>query len=452
MKRSLITPGLLLFGSFLSWLQPDVYAAEPRGSKPLRPEMMQQWHQWRGPWGSGEAASNAVPPLQWNESMHVRWVADLPGEGTSTPVVWDDQIFVLSAEPTERKADAPPVADVTSKTIPPNVFYRFLVTSIDRGTGQVRWQKLATEEVPHEGKHHTHTYAAASPTTDGERLYASFGSRGIFCYTMDGQLLWQNDLGDMKTRFGWGEAVNPSITGDTLIVNWDQEEGSFITALDAKTGQERWRRSRPNEVTSWNTPLITQFKGTTLAIVNGTHRARAYNVENGDVIWECGGQTTNAIPSPLQFDDFVVCMSGYRGAAAFAIPLTSTGDVTESSSLLWKHTQGTPYVPSPTICGSRLYFTAQTTDLMTCLDATTGRPVSERVRLNGPGNTYASPLAANGYVYFLGRNGTTVVVKDGSSPEIVATNTLSGTFDASPVAVGRQLFLRSWTGLYCIQE
>jgi outer membrane protein assembly factor BamB len=452
MNRFRTNLGLLLFGILLSSLQPEVGAAEPRGSKPLRPEMIQQWHQWRGPWACGEAASDASPPLHWNDSLHVQWVADLPGDGTSTPIVWDDQVFVLSAEATQRKSETPPVADATSKTIPPDVFYRFLVTSIDRGTGKVRWQKLATEQVPHEGKHNTHTYAAASPTTDGERLYASFGSRGIFCYSLEGELLWQKDLGDMKTRFGWGEAVNPSIAGDSLIVNWDQEEGSFITALDAKTGEERWRKSRPDEVTSWNTPLITQYNDRTLAIVNGTHRARAYDVENGDVIWECGGQTTNAIPSPLRFDDFVVCMSGYRGAASFAIPLNSTGDLTDSASLLWKHNQGTPYVPSPTISGSRIYFTAQTTDIMTCLDASTGQPISERMRLNGPGNMYASPLAANGYVYFLGRNGTAVVVRDGSSPEIIATNTLSGTFDASPVAIGRQLFLRSWTGLYCLQE
>lgn len=452
MQRSLTFFTTLLFVISCVGLQPGVSLADPPGNAPLNPEMVQNWHQWRGPFGNGEAAADAAPPIQWNETLNTGWVADLPGEGASTPVVWGDQVFVLSAEATERKADTPPVADAAAKTIPPDVFHQFIVTSIDRHTGKVRWQKVATEQVPHEGKHNTHTYAAASPTTDGERLYVSFGSRGIFCYTMEGDLLWQKDLGNMKTRFGWGETVNPSIAGESLIVNWDQEEGSFITSLNAKTGEELWRKSRTDEVTSWNTPLITQFNGKTLAIVNGTHRARAYDVQNGDVIWECGGQTTNAIPSPIRFGDFVVCMSGYRGAASFAIPLSSTGDVTNAPSLLWKHDQGTPYVPSPTVSGSRLFFTAQTTDVMSCIDLETGRPVSERLRLDGPGNMYASPLAANGFVYFIGRNGTAVVVRDDSSFEIVARNTIDGTFDASPVAVGRQLFLRSWTKLYCIQE
>jgi outer membrane protein assembly factor BamB len=174
-------------------------------------------------------------------------------------------------------------------------------------------------------------------------------------------------------------------------------------------------------------------------------------VSDGSVVWECGGQTINAIPSPIRFNDFVVCMSGYRGAASRAIPLTSVGDVTDSPSLLWKHDQGTPYVPSPTVSGHRLFFTAGTADVMTCLDLTTGKPVSDRLRLDGPGNTYASPLAANGHVYFIGREGTAVVVKNEPPFEVVSRCSLNGTFDASPVAVGGQLFLRSWNKLYCLQ-
>jgi outer membrane protein assembly factor BamB len=429
-----------------------VAAADPaaRGGVPAAVES--QWHQWRGPYGTGEASDSAKPPLNWNDSTNIRWVADLPGEGTSTPAVWGDQIFVLSAESTERKAENPPVADVNAKTSPPDNYYRFIVTCVDRSTGSIRWQQLATEQVPHEGHHPTHTYAAASPTTDGERVYASFGSRGIFCFTMQGELLWQKDLGDMTTRFGWGEAVTPSITGEFLIVNWDQEQDSFITALDAKTGEERWRKERPDEATSWNTPFITEFGGRTLAIINGTARARAYDVGTGEVIWECGGQTVNAIPSPVRYEDFVVCMSGFKGAASFAIPLTSSGDVTDSASLLWKHDQGTPYVPSPTLSGHRLYFTGSNSDVMTCLDVRTGTPIAERKRLSGVGDIYASPVAANGHVYFLGRQGTTAIVRDSDATEIVATNSINDSFDATPVAIGRQLFLRSWTKLYCIEE
>ena len=264
-------------------------------------DLVANWHQWRGPAGNGKAPDSATPPVSWDAAKNVKWVAEIPGKGSATPVVWGNQIFILSAEETDRKAETPPTKRADSKTEPPGVYYRFLVTSIDRTSGKVLWQKVATEQVPHEGHHPTHTYAASSPTTDGERLYASFGSRGLFAYTLQGELIWQIDLGDMNTRFGWGETVTPALAEDALIVNWDQEENSFIVALDAKTGEERWRKSREGEVTSWNTPLITKVGDKTLAIVNGTGKARAYDVANGDVLWECGGQTINAIPSPVRF-------------------------------------------------------------------------------------------------------------------------------------------------------
>ncbi len=218
-----------------------VIAAEPAAKS---------WPSWRGPAFNGAAASEARPPVQWDAKKNVKWVTPIPGEGSSTPVAWEDQLFVLSAQATDRKSDKPADSDPDDKTTPPDVYYKFIVTSVDRQTGNVRWQQVATEQVPHEGKHQTHTYAAGSPVTDGKHLYASFSSRGIFAYTLDGQLRWQVDLGDMQTRFGWGEAVTPAIADDKLIVNWDQEKGSFITALDTATGKQLWRVERPEEVTS----------------------------------------------------------------------------------------------------------------------------------------------------------------------------------------------------------
>ena len=428
--------------------QPYAFGSEP----PLPPEFASNWHQWRGPNANGSAAESTKPPVAWAAKRNIPWTADLPGEGSATPVVWGNQVFVLSAQKTDRKAETLTVPHDTAKTVPPNVYYQFNVTSIDRQTGKVQWQQMATEQVPHEGRHDSHTYAAGSPTTDGERLYASFGSRGIFCYTLTGELVWEKDLGDMRTRFAWGEAVTPALAGDALIINWDQEEGSFVVALNKVTGEELWRKARPEEKTSWNTPLITEFGGQTLSILNGSGKARAYDVTNGEVIWECGGQTTNAIPSAVRFEDSVVCMSGYRGAAAFSIPIESKGDVTGSATLRWNHPSGTPYVPSPTLAGKRLVFTGGNTDILTCLDAATGKPLLDRRRIQGVGGFYASPLAANGHLYFVGREGTTAVLKDNESLDVVGTNQLDGIFDASPVAVGTQLFLRSWNKLYCISE
>lgn len=443
-RTSLWLTSRLLVSLFVVFVPPAV-ATEPDA-------FALNWHQWRGPTANGCAAPGARPPVQLQGAEKAKWTVELPGEGASTPIVWDNQVFVLSAERTDRPAETPVVVHPDAKTQPPNVYYRFLVTSVDRQDGRVLWQKVATEQVPHEGKHTTHTYAAASPTTDGERLYVSFSSRGLYCFSLTGDLLWQRDLGDMRTRFAWGEAVTPALAGNLLIVNWDAEEGSFITALDKFTGEEVWRKDRPGELTSWNTPLITEVSGRWQAIVNGSGMVRAYDVQTGDVIWECGGQTTNAIPTALRVDDTIVCMSGYRSAASFGIPVDAAGNITGSAAIRWSYPQGTPYVPSPSASGERLYFTAQTTDILTVLNAKTGQPLQDRLRLNGLGNCYASPLVAHGHVYFVGREGGVVVIRDEAPFATVSSTRLDGNFDASPVAVGNQLFLRSWNRLYCFEE
>jgi outer membrane protein assembly factor BamB len=411
----------------------------------------ENWVHWRGPTLDGVAGIAAKPPVEWNAKKNIAWVVDLPGEGSATPIVLGDQIFVLSAEKTDRKSPSPIAVDQRARTVPDEHFYRFVVTSLDRYSGKLRWQRTAIEQVPHEGRHNTHTYAAGSPTTDGRNLFVSFGSRGLFCYSLEGELKWQVDLGDMRTRLGWGEAITPVLAGDLLIVNWDQEDESFLVALNKLTGDTVWKASRTGEVTSWNTPLVTTFNEKRIIVVNGTGKVKAYAAESGEELWSCAGQTTNPIPTPVRFQDTVICMSGYRGAYACSIPLNSRGDVTGSSTLRWEAKQGTPYVPSPVVSGKRLFFTGGNTDVLTCLDVITGKPLIDRRRLSGITTMYASPISANGHVYFVGREGTAVILKDNENLDVAAINTLEGTFDASPVSVNDQLFLRSWSKLYCIK-
>ncbi len=419
------------------------------GVSSIASDVTENWPHWRGPAADGRASANAAPPTAWN-AENVRWTFSLPGEGTSTPIVWEDRIFVLSAESTDREAETPVIKDQRSKTQQPENYYRFIVTCVSRSTGNLLWQKTAVEEVPHEGHHPTHTYAGSSPTTDGERLYVSFGSRGIFCFSLNGDLIWNTDLGNMRTRYGWGESVTPVVDGSNLIINWDQEEGSFITCLDAATGNEKWKTMRPGEVTSWNTPLVTTLNHRTYVIANGTERVRAYDMADGREVWNCGGQTVNAIPSLIRVDDFVIAMSGYRGSNAMAIPVESSGEIAGRSALRWQHARGTPYVPSPVVSGNRLLFTGGNRDILTVLDVRSGRPLREPLRLSGLGTIYASPILANGHFYFLGRNGTCIVLKDDESLTVVAVNRLNDATDASPVVVGNDLLIRSWKKLYCV--
>ena len=415
----------------------------------------ENWPSWRGPAGTGVAPEGASPPIHWDTKTHIRWKAALPSRGSASPIVWGDQVFVLTATKTDRRAtpaEMPkPDPRFQTKTKPPDHYYRFEVLSFDRNTGKPRWKQTATEAVPHEGHHDSHSYAAGSPTTDGKRLYASFGSFGIYAYDLQGELLWKRDLGRMHTRLAWGEAVTPVVHGDSLILNWDQEIDSRLIVLDAATGKTRWEAKR-DEKTSWNTPFVIQHGSRTQVIINATNRIRSYDLADGKVIWECGGMTVNAIPSVVAKDGVAYVMSGYRGAAAVAIPLDSTGDVTNSGKVLWKYTKGTPYVPSPLLYQGRLYFTLANTQILTILDAKSGKPVLSDERLPALTSFYASPAAAAGRIYLVDQQGTTLVLKAGDTPEVIATNRLEDKIDASPAIAGRQLFLRGEKYLYCIEE
>jgi outer membrane protein assembly factor BamB len=419
----------------------------------LRREQLANWHHWRGPLANGSAPA-ADPPVTWDDKTNVKWKAPLPGRGSATPIVWGDQVFVVTAIKTDRTADPAdlPRADprFEKKTKAPANYYRFDVLSYDRRTGQLRWRRTANEQVPHEGHHPSHSYAAGSPTTDGNSLYVSFGSFGIYCYDLDGNLRWQRDLGRLSTRLGWGEAVTPVIHGDALLLNWDQEADSALICLDAATGRTRWRAER-DEKTSWNTPLVVEHDGRYQVVVNGTNRVRGYDLETGKELWQCGGMTTNAIPSIIAGPDVVYCMSGYRGAAARAVRLDGTGDVTDSDKVLWRFDRGTPYVPSALLAGDRLYFTQANDAYLTALDVKTGTPTMDHVRLNGVHSFYASPLGAAGRIYLVDRDGTTLVLKQGDKLEVLACNRLNDPVDASPAAVGKQLFLRGEKYLYCIE-
>jgi outer membrane protein assembly factor BamB len=452
--------GTLLLGHLVTWSPGHLVTCTvlliclvpaPSWAQDFNRDRLDNWHQWRGPEATG-VAPRGEPPVQWGEKTNVKWKTPLPGRGSSTPIVWGDQVFVLTASDTGRQADpkdiAKPDPRFESKTRPPTTIHQYVVTSIDRQTGKVRWQQVAVEQVPHQGHHETHSYAAFSPTTDGKHLYVSFGSRGLFCYDLAGKLQWKTDPGDMHTRFGWGEASSPVIAGDTLIVNWDHEGQSFILALAARTGKVRWKMDR-TEPTSWSTPLVVEHQGKTQVIVNATNRVRSYDLATGKVLWECGGQTVNVIPSPVSADGMVYCLSGYRGGAGLAIPLDSQGDVTGKS--VWRIERGTPYVPSPVLSAGRLWFTQGNLGLLTCMEAATGKPIIDRERLPGLASLYASPVAAAGRIYFVGRDGTALVLKQADKLEVLATSRLDDAIDASPAVVGKQLFLRGAKHLYCIE-
>jgi outer membrane protein assembly factor BamB len=340
---------------------------------------------------------------------------------------------------------------------PPTNVYQFVVLCLDRKTGKTLWQQTACEVVPHEGTHPTGSFASASPITDGKRVYCYFGSRGLYAYDLDGKPVWQKtDFGKAQIIFAFGEGSSPALCGDTLVVNWDEEGPSYVTAIDAGTGQTKWKiaKDKEDEHTTWATPLIVDRGGKPQVIINGKNRSRSYDLASGGVIWECGGQMSNPIPTPLVVDDLAYCVTGFRGYAIYAIPLDSTGDITDSDKIAWHRNEGTPYVSSPLALGGRLFYIKDRSGIMTAVDARSGDVIIDKKRLpDALKDIYASPVGAAGRVYFLARSGDAAVI-DATASEIkvLAENHLDDTFDASPAIVGKELYLRGEHGLYCIAE
>ena len=431
------------------------------------------WAHWRGDHGNG-VATNATPPTEWSSTKNVKWKVRIPGQGSGSPVIWEDRVYVVSGVPASperplaaRPSTATPVPNQQSerqqsrpgggqsrsrggRDASPLQMLKFTVFCFDRATGEQVWSQVAVEARPHEGTHSTNNFAAASPCTDGQHLYASFGSRGLYCYTMDGKLIWQReDFGKMETRNSFGEGSSPTLVDDKIIVPWDHEGQSSIFALDKLTGKTIWSTQR-DEPTCWATPLVIENDGAKQVIMNGQTNARSYDLQTGRELWRCGGQTERPVASAVADGGLVFVGSGHKGSFLAAFRPSGRGNLEGTDNVIWTLKRDTPDIPSPLLSSGRLYFHKAKLGVLTCVDAATGTPHFGPERLPGLDTIYASPIAAAGHVYLTGRNGTTVVIKDSDTFEVVATNSVGETVDATPAPVDDELFIRGAQHLFCI--
>lgn len=397
------------------------------------------WDNWRGPTGNGGSLT-AKPPTEWSDTKNVKWKAEIPGLGSSSPIVWENQVFITSGVP---------VAGADNSSLPT---LEFTVFAYDRASGKLNWKQVATVAKPHQETHSTNNFASASPCTDGTHLYAHFGSRGLYCYTLDGKLVWKrDDFGQMNTRNSFGEGSSPALAGDKLIVPWDHEGPSALYALDKKTGKTLWKVDR-DEPTNWATPLIVDYKGKKQVVMNGQRYARSYDLETGKELWRCSGQTERPCATAVAEGDLVFVGSGFRGAFMGAFRLDGQGDIKGSKSVAWEFDHDTPDVPSPLLSNGRLYFYKGKVGQLSCVDAKTGKPYYVASRVRDLDTIYASPVAANGYVFLTARNGNTVVIRDSEKLDIIATNSVGETVDATPALVDNEIFIRGEKHLFCISE
>lgn len=408
------------------------------------------WPHWRGPNANG-LVEGSNPPLEWSESENIRWKVKLPGLlGHATPIVWGDKIFVQTAVKTDKTVDDAPQTGNRRPPMP-NVL-QFKVLALNRKTGNTVWEKTVQEAAPHEGIHQTASYASTSGITDGEHLYAFFGSWGIYCFDFDGNLKWGKDLGDQKIAGSFGEGSAPALHGNTLIIKWDHQGDSFIVAMDKRTGEELWRKDRP-ERTTWTTPFIVEHDGTTQVIVSATQKTRSYDLKTGDILWECGGLGANVIPMPVYANGIVYVTSGHRNPAMQAISLDKAkGDITGTDAVLWSIADNTPYVSSPLLYGDKIYALKKSNAILSCFNAKTGEAFYGPKRLAGMRRVYASLVGVSDRVYISDVDGTTLVIKNGPEFEVLATNKLDEGTGASPIIVGDELYVRGNEHLYCIAE
>ncbi len=411
------------------------------------------WPRWRGPLDTGESP-NADPPSEWSADKNIRWKLEIPGRGHSTPVIWGDRIYLTSASPVGDSLPKPRFSgrEGAHNNLPITNRQEFAVIAVSRSKGEIEWTKPVRYEIPHEGAHESGSLASNSPVTDGTHVYAHFGSRGLYCLDAKGGVVWERQFGKKHTKHGHGEGASPTLRGETLVVNWDHQEQSFVVALNRNTGKEIWKRER-NELTSWATPIVVKEAGRQQVIVPGTERVRAYDLKTGEIIWECGGLSANICASPVAADGMVFAGSSYVKRGFIAVNLAGAkGDITGTDHVAWTRVRGTPYVPSPLLYQGRLHFFNHYQGVLTQLDAKSGADAPGPFRLPGIGNIYASPVAANGRIYIADLDGSTLVMSAAAKPEFIALNRLDDSFAASPALAEKELYLRGRSHLYCIAE
>lgn len=394
------------------------------------------WTQFRGPGGSGLTDESDLP-TSWSESENVKWTVDVPGMGWACPIVVDGRVIIATAiSDGEKNKD--------SDT-------RWELHCFDADTGDVLWTKLAAEGKPRIGTHGDNTYASETPATDGERILAYFGMTGVYCYDLDGNLLWDKDLGAYPMRNDWGTASSPVLLDGLAYIQVDNEQESFLVALDAATGDEKWRKTR-DETSNWGSLVVWEnSKRTELVAIGET--VRSYDPANGEVLWEVRLSGGGANSSPATAGDLlVVGNSGRRDPGALvAVRAGGSGDLSAEGNdgLLWRVDGSGPSRSSPLIYEGYVYLLGGRGGIVSCLNAETGEP-AYRERMPSGGSFWASPYAYEGRIFCPADNGVTYVLKPGPEFELLATNKLEGRFWSTPAIANGALFIRSVDKLYCV--
>jgi len=421
------------------------------------------WPTFRGPNGNG-VSSDSAAPAEWNADTNVRWKAGIPGSGWSAPVVTGGKVLVTTAVPAEKAAAEE--SDLEDATVGRTAWqeageaeaegqplHRFEIHCFDLATGKRLWNRVAAEGVPRIPKHRENTYATETPVTDRERIIAYFGMTGVFCYDLAGQLLWHKDLGAFPMQADWGTASSLAMHDGLVFVQVDNEQESFLVALDATSGDQRWRVPR-DEGTNWCSPVIWKNKVRAELVVGGK-TVRSYDPHSGELLWELSVGDRGSSASPAGNEEMLIV--GGRGM--FAVKAGATGDITPaeageaeapaSGGLLWANESGGPSMASPLIYQGFVYVLERRGGIVTCYHAATGEPAYKE-RLPGSREFWASPWASGGKVFCQDAAGATHVLAPGPEFKLIGTNQLDGRFWATSAVADGALLLRGDDTLFCV--
>lgn len=427
-----------------------------------------QWTQFRGNRMDGRAES--AHPVRWSETENVSWSIEIPGEGWSCPILWNDRLFLTAAVPfvsEDRQSATQPEEyaggggtrrdDLTQLT------YRWQVICLDAQTGDERWRRTAREGRPSMPRHSSNTYATETPITDGERVYAYFGMTGLYCYDLEGELLWQKDLGSYPMRAGWGTSSSPVLFDDKLFIQVDNEESSFIVAVDAKTGNEIWRVGR-DETSQYSSPIVWQNSLRNELIVGGMVY-RSYDPETGNLLWQLDMEKGRSSATPLAVGDRLYCGTEFRnrggaddgGGYLFAVKPGGRGDIspasgeTSSPFVSWKLDRSGIEMASPVLCEGHLYLLERRSGVVHCIDAETGE-LAYRSRIPGARAFWASPWVSDDRVFCVDSSGTTYVLAGGPEFRLIASNPIDEQTWSTPAVADGAVFFRTATRLFRIAD
>ena len=415
------------------------------------------WPCFRGP--SCGIVEDEVLPVSWSTTENVKWKIDVVGRAWSSPVVWGDKIFLTTVASEGHVEEAKKgLYFGGNRNKPPSAIHHWIVYCYDWASGKTLWQKTIHTGKPAEPVHIKNTYASETPVTDGERVYFYFGNLGVFCFDLQGKEVWQKRIDPVKMRYNWGTAASPVLHGDRLFIINDNEDKSYLLALDKKTGDEVFRVQR-DEKSNWVMPYIWENAERTELVTCGTGKVRSYDLD-GRLLWELRGMSVIAIPTPVEANGLLYLCSGYVGdkknRPIYAVKAGASGDITPEDEqdtgkyIAWYHKFGGPYNPSP-IAYEDYFYILYDRGTLSCYQGRTGELIYEKQQLARDARAFtASPWANDGKLFFLSEDGDTFVVKAGPEFKVLGRNALNEMCMATPATLRGSIIIRTLNKLYRI--